>query len=271
MTGALGVSVDLEAARDQLRDPGGGYYPLRGYLDPEHCDRFREWWSRAVDQHPIYHARIANEAMHDYVQPASHDSVARILRLYQFPHNRREPDLDAFLDSSLALRDAIEEPWLANPDYLRTHAELVNYSLVTRYRPGTGEQPRHRDYEGVVAFPLLQFLVLLSEPETDYRGGEFTLFTRSGEEVRMLADLGLGKGDALVFDKSLDHAVARTLAPSGAGPGRWSLLVGARARRDGAVRDRLKRWLFHPRVTPVTLPLQALWRRTGLPGLHRWG
>lgn len=79
---------------------------------------------------------------------------------------------------------------------------------------------------------MIQFWVPLCQPGVDYNGGNLVLYTRSGRRLQVEGDLGLKKGDALIFDKSLYHEV-EVMGDAGVESiGRWTVLIGASARRD---------------------------------------
>lgn len=131
--------------------------------------------------------------------------------------------------------------------------------VVTFFLDGTGMLLKHRDYDGPARLPLIQCWVLLSEPGADYTDGNLVIHARSGRAVRVEADLGLEKGDALVFDKSLWHEVEPTgVCNAPDAQGRWTLVIGARAQRDSFRQAQYKRWAFGRYVYPARTKLMGL-------------
>jgi hypothetical protein len=249
---------EMSAARERLQDPDYGFITIPNMLSLDEADRYREECDAFISKGPVYHARVNTDSMPDYVHPRSHDAMERTWRIYQFLHNTRSDETDEFLRSTLRFRDELESPWTVDPDYLHEKTTLQNYVIVTKYAPDAGMLPKHKDYDGDVKFPLLQFLILLSEPEVDYREGEFILYTRSGRELRLHKDLDVHKGDALLFDKTLYHEVEGTKSVPGNAVGRWTVLIGARAKRENWFRAYTKLWMNQSAVMRVLAPFRAL-------------
>lgn len=239
---------NLHDMRQRLTDPKCGYVLIRKFLDTDAVISYRDECSRFLANGPRLFTRINSPRFYDYVHPRSHDEVQRTFRIYQYFHNNRSQRTDRMLDKTISLRNKIEEPWLSDASYTQAQSKLQNYVIVTRYLPGTGMLPKHQDYQDELNYPLLQFLILLSEPGEDYAGGEFTLYTRRGQNIRIQQDLNMRLGDALIFDKSLYHQVDVTEDAAGSSIGRWSVLIGARARFDPAWRALVKRVLFNPTI-----------------------
>src|SRR5262249_39159632 len=141
-----------------------------------------------------------------------------------------------------------------DPRYRAERERLQDYIIVTKYVADTGMLPRHHDYEGPAPFPLLQSLVLLSDSPTDYTGGDFLLYTKSGRRLSLANDIGARKGDLRLFDKSLAHSVEVTRAGTQTQLGRWSVLIGARAARDNRAAAGLKSLLYSPPLYPFSSP-----------------
>ena len=69
--------------------------------------------------------------------------------------------------------------------------------LLLRYRED-GYNCLHQDLYGEVAFPF-QVVVLLSDPQRDFTGGEFLLVEQRPRQQSRGEAIALGRGDALVF------------------------------------------------------------------------
>lgn len=115
------------------------------------------------------------------------------------------------------LRDACYPPlaviangWSAEPsssDYPENHSEflerchLANQKrptpLILRYETG-GYNTLHQDLYGEVYFPF-QLVVVLTEPGTDHRGGEFVLTEQMPRAQSRATVLNPGSGDGVIF------------------------------------------------------------------------
>jgi len=250
---------------DDLLDPAKGWVLVRDCFTEEEIDAYRAECEAFLQTGPICHSRINHDSASDYVQPRSHDDVARTVRIYQYLHNRHSPGTRAFFAKALALRNELEATWMDDPTYRAEKLGLQEYMIVTNYLADTGCLPRHRDYAGPAPYPLLQSLVLLSSAPDDYVGGDFILYPRNGAPLAIANDLGVKKGDLFLFDKSLDHSVDVTLAGKRTNRGRWSVLVGARAPRDSSFRAFMKRALYSPPRYPYTRPLAKVLRLLRVP------
>jgi|SRR5947209_4073373 len=76
--------------------------------------------------------------------------------------------------------------------------------LLLRYRAGD-HNALHQDVYGDVAFPL-QATVLLSEPRSDFEGGEFVLVEQRPRKQSLAHVVPLRRGDAVVFPNSIRPA-----------------------------------------------------------------
>ncbi|SVE53047.1 uncharacterized protein METZ01_LOCUS505901, partial [marine metagenome] len=167
------VTVEIDKVRREILS--NGFSVQRGLLNRAEAIHYQQECAEFMTRAKVIHSRINTDWMPDYVHPRSHDLESRTRRLYQFFHNKRSTATDAWLKAAVALRDRVEEPWLADQDYARAKRVLQNYIIVTQYAAGLGELPKHKDYLGSLKTPLLQFDVILSEPGVDYGGGELCL------------------------------------------------------------------------------------------------
>ncbi len=226
---------------DQLVEDNG-IFLHRSFLSDEEVEAYRlecEAFFRSgprVAKWPGYgRNRLNRDRVADYVFSRSQAQGSRI---YQFPANRHSPGTKAIFDRILSLRDAIEEHWLDDPAYCRVRAAQRDYVQVNQYLEGQGIG-RHRDSTVVTSRPLVQCVVLMSQPEVDFLGGELILYNEHEEAIRAHGDLGMKRCDVLLFDKSLMHEVEATKPITEVG--RRSAVVGARYGRPHGPRRMTRR------------------------------
>jgi len=217
----------------------GGFYLHQAFLSETEtdsyrleCEAFFESGPRVAKWPGYGRNRLNRDHVADYVfsRPRAHSS-----KIYQFPKNPHSPGTQAIFDRALSIRDTIEAYWLDDPQYRQIRAAQRDYVQVNRYLEGQGIG-RHRDSTTVTSRPLVQCVVLMSQPGTDFSGGELVLYTASGKSVGAHTDLGMKKTDALFFDKSLFHEVEATSQIEGTSVGRWSAVIGARFGRPNGLR-----------------------------------
>jgi hypothetical protein len=231
-----------------LLDPARGFLLLAGFASPLEIAHYRRECERAFDacpRHPRYpgygRGRLNRDFAPDYVlaRPGAPET-----RLYRFLENPHSPETRALDARALAFRDGVEARWLGDPGYRRLRAAQRDYVQVSRHLAGQGIG-RHRDSVVPTPRPLLQCVVLLSEPGVDFADGEFVLQPRTGSAVRCQADLGMRAGDALIFDKWLEHAVEPAGRTRSGAAARWSVVIGGRFGRPAApwrAARRLSQW-----------------------------
>jgi hypothetical protein len=86
------------------------------------------------------------------------------------------------------------------PDLLarcQSNNQLKPTPLILKYGPG-GHNTLHQDLYGDVYFPI-QIVLFLSEPETDYTGGEFVLTQQTPRAQSKAIVLKPRQGDMLIF------------------------------------------------------------------------
>jgi hypothetical protein len=104
---------------------------------------------------------------------------------------------------SEALREDVRFP-ATLPEFLeRCHAagQTRPTPLLLRYRAGD-HNALHRDLYGDVAFPL-QATVLLSEPGSEFDGGEFVLVEQRPRKQSLAHVVPLRRGDAVIFPNAV--------------------------------------------------------------------
>ncbi len=244
--------IDASEIRSSLLDRGVGFHVMRGLYSVQEVDSYRTECERFMRIGTKIRERITTATMPDYVHPRSHDQEQRTARIYQYFHNHSNDAVGRFLQRAMAIRNEVEQAWLGDPVYLSEQKALFDYVIVTQYYGNKGMLAKHQDYSGPAPFPLIQFWVVLSQPDEDYQGGNLVLYSKNGRRRRVEHDLAVRKGDALIFDKSLFHEVELTQIGSKEGAlGRWSVLIGARAPCDSFWQAQKKRWLYGPPLYPV--------------------
>jgi len=229
--------IDRYAA--DLLAPNKGYVVVRHTVHPNIIDAYREECRRFLRTGKLIHKRMNRRDLPDYIHPRTvlpdgtdvFSWQPSTLRIYQFLHNRHSKEAVRIFAALMSLRDRIEECWLHDALYKEQKQRLYDYVQVTRFVERRGGLPKHRDHSGSPTCPFLQSFMLLSQPPVDYRGGEFTIYSANDTPVRLQADLNVGKGDLVLFDRSLCHEVEPTDVADGNGAGRWSVVLA----RDGTV------------------------------------
>jgi len=242
---------------EDLLSPEKGYILRRGFLSPEQADRYRHESHLFLTTTKRVYRRIHRYAKKDYVWSTTGKVVPGDLthRIYQSLRVKHSADTERIFQNALLLRNDIEAHWVHDAPYRTMAARLYDYVQVTAYGRRSEGIARHCDFKGSTRYPFLQFLVLLSEPDEDYRGGALVLYPRKGKPI----SLALRKGDALLFDKALDHEVEATEPAAGDGVGRWTTVIGARYLKPLTISDRISYLVW--RSTAAA--------RAGLPWLFR--
>ena len=124
--------------------------------------------------------------------------------------------------------------------------------------------PLHRDYSGPSPFPLIQFWVALSDPEIDYKQGNLILVSKDGTKRLVESELQIKLGDALIFDKSLEHGVEITKPGKERAWGRWTILIGARAEIQNPIQSIIERVLYSNSIFKITQASNSKIRRLKL-------
>jgi hypothetical protein len=223
--------LDYIAARRELESEEVGYFVIPELFDVSLIEAYQQECAEAFDRAPQRKNKIyVPGATEDYVSPWLYDEAAGRHfnhRLYQFLDRPRSAGTTHLFKTILDIRDRLEDGWPEN----QAHYESIDerdYVIVTKYEPGVGHYPRHSDCPKGHSAPLLQSLILLSEAGSDYDGGDLIIHGARRGAVRVQQDLGLKKGDLLIFDKRLEHEVEGTKAVAGSSIGRWTALVGAK-------------------------------------------
>ena len=226
---------DVKSIRKKILNDG--YYHLKNIFDENEINVLRKEIEKSIDVSPEYSTRINSDNIEDYHQYRSHDNIKRTLRYYMFFHNQDKwnETVKKILLKSLNLRNNIEEEWIDNFEYNDIKKKLQDYIIVTKYCIDSGLLKYHRDFPKKTEYPLLQFNILISQPNIDYSEGDFIFIDYHGKEIAIQKDLNASMGDAIIFDKHLLHKVENTLKGN-TDIGRWSVLVGTRAEYTSKIR-----------------------------------
>ena len=172
-----------------------GHARAEGALSPEACAAFRACWERDG----LFRRRIVMER-HGYGEGAyayfADPLPAPVLALREGLYRHLAP-----LANEAMVRLGREARYpVTHADYRAgCHAagQKKPTPLLLRYREG-GYNRLHRDLYGELAFPF-QATFLLSQPGTDFTGGEFLLVENRMRMQAMGEAVPLGQGDMVVF------------------------------------------------------------------------
>lgn len=246
---------------DDLLSPNKGYIVKRGFLTPDEADRYRLETAQFLQTSKMILKKVHRYAKYDYILAGDEKIVPGSVtyRIYQSLSCKHSRITEEMFQKMLLLRDEIEGHWLGNAQYRRIREDQYDYVQVTSYgKPSPGIE-KHCDYQGKAPYPLLQCLIFLTRPGVDYSGGDLILYTKGGDIINVQATLMMGKGDALLFDKSLYHEVEPTLPSDSSDVGRWTAVIGARY-PSPAITARTKRLLSAVATRIIE----------NVPALRRW-
>jgi hypothetical protein len=97
----------------------------------------------------------------------------------------------------LGMRDRYPPDFAGLRALCNRHGQKRPTPLLLHYETG-GYNCLHQDLYGRVAFPL-QLTCLLSEPEADFRGGEFLLVEQRPRQQSRGESVPLARGEAVIF------------------------------------------------------------------------
>ena len=255
--------IDLSPYINDLLNPSKGYTLKPGFLTPHEADRYRNECDQFLRTSRRIYKTIHRYSKHDYILSADRKVVPGefTYRIYQSFQDQHSSDTETMFDRMLSLRNAIEETWLTDDRYRASREGLYDYVQVTTYGKHSQGQEKHNDYKANAPYPFLQCLVFLSQPGTDYRGGDLILYPKEGEPINIQGTLNIKKGDALLFDKSLYHQVEPSGPSELSDVGRWTAVIGGRYPKPPSVSQRIKScfWLMDSQLKRVLrAPYRAL-------------
>ena len=178
---------------EELNAQGGAV--IEKLLSPDECRELAALYAR-------------EEHFRSHVVMARHGFGKGEYRYFKYPL----PDLIGDLRTALYPRLAViandwNERMAIKQRYPERHAEFLKRChdqgqtrptpLLLQYVPGDFNC-LHQDLYGVLAFPL-QVAILLSEPETDFTGGEFVLTEQRPRMQSRAEVVPLRQGDAVAF------------------------------------------------------------------------
>ena len=187
------TQVDWTAAGAEL--DRNGYALVPQLIDAAACESLRQSW-------------LEPEAFRSEVVMARHGYGSGAYRYYRY---KLPPLVEALRTELYGALAAIANRWAGalgsdqsypadHADYLaRCHAagQTRPTPLLLRYESGDWNA-LHQDLYGEHVFPL-QLAILLSEPETDFTGGEFGLAEQRPRMQSRAEVVPLRRGDAVLF------------------------------------------------------------------------
>ena len=223
------LSIDIEAARREILDPTRTVTIVRGAVDSVTLADYVSEAATDFERLPRVKERPEVDEGPDVVLPWvwDHDlKTFTVHRLYRFLHNEAGTTHGSVHEPIMRTRDAIEEAWPNGPTY--EAQRYRNLHIIAKYEHGSAGYDRHTDVPFEHPHPMLQCWLQLTEPGSDFAGGDLILYPPAGGEIRAVADLGIRAGDVLFFDKRTEHEVTALESVEG-GRGRWIAIVGAMA------------------------------------------
>jgi hypothetical protein len=253
------AAVDAARVWRDVTDPAKGFALVRGFYSPDEVDWYRERSDALLASSPIMHAQVVHGRQRDYVFPRVTGRIITGYQVFHFPHNHRGTDLEAFFRRAIDFRNEVESQW-ADDAYRRDTAPLRDYVQVNYFPERTGKLAKHVDQGPDLPSLLLQPWVSLSEPGDDYTRGNLVIHSKDGSAHAIEHELGVHRGDLLLFDRSLVHEVEATAPGTGANRGRCNAVMGGRQAAPSALSAAYRRLFF---TQPAFSAIWAMfgWRR----------
>ncbi len=186
-------ALDWEAIHGQLNE--AGFALTDTLLSTEECQNLR----RGFDRETLFRKRVIME---------KHNYGRGCYQYYNYPLPALVGDLRQAFYAYLApvanlWSERLKEPH-RYPDTLPEYLAICHDAGQTRPTPlvlryhAEGFNCLHRDLYGDLAFPL-QITILLSEPETEFEGGEFLLVERRPRHQSTGHVAPIRRGAAVIF------------------------------------------------------------------------
>lgn len=226
---SIATTPDIQTAREQISNPARTVFVARSMVPPDILRAYMQEAESQFEHAPRTKEKPALDAGPDRVMPwvwDHHREAFTVHRLYRFIHNESGTLNGDVHQMIMDTRDQIESAW-PNRELYRAKS-YRNIHIIAKYEHNSDGYARHTDVPFEYPHPLLQCWLQLTEPGTDFVGGDLILYPPGGGSIAAIADLGIRAGDVLFFDKRTEHEVT----PCGHaehGRGRWIAIVGAMA------------------------------------------
>ncbi|MGR8948855.1 MAG: 2OG-Fe(II) oxygenase [Gammaproteobacteria bacterium] len=186
-------SIDWRAAGEQL--DSAGYATLRKLLSTEQCEQISSYYSQ-------------DDLFRSTIDMNRYNFGRGEYRYFSYP---LPPEVDSLRTSLYRQLAPIANGWYADlnspqnwPESLSKFLELCKDSGQTRPTPlmlkyeASDYNRLHQDLYGELFFPL-QVVILLSEPDHDFEGGELVLVEQRPRTQSRVSVVNLRRGDAAIF------------------------------------------------------------------------
>jgi uncharacterized protein len=204
MVGERLATVDWNAVSHQLQ--GTGYATVNRCLTPDQCAVMRELY----EQPHGYRKTVVMERFRfgrgeykyfDYPLPG----VVQTIRSEVYP--RLVPVANTWMEQ-LRIQKRFPQTLHELIDECHHQGQRKPTPLILTYRQG-GFNTLHQDLYGEVYFPL-QAVILLSEPDTDFTGGEFVLTQQNLRAQSKAIVLRPRIGDMVIFTTNFRPVASRS-------------------------------------------------------------
>ena len=229
MTTSQLLITDTEQARADILDPAKTYHLVKSAVPADLLSQYMIEAAEQFQNAPRTREKPEIDSGPDRVMPWVWDDAQKkftVHRLYRFIHNETGTTHGAVHTPIMETRDLIEQCWPNQKLY--EEKQLRNIHIIAKYENNSQGYARHSDVPFEYPYPLLQCWLQLSQPGTDFDGGDLILYPPAGGSVAAIADLGISAGDVLFFDKRTEHEVT-PCGPCNSERGRWIAIVGAMA------------------------------------------
>lgn len=185
--------LDWAATRDQLHQKG--YAVLENALDAAECSHLTDQY----DNPSLYRKTIVMEryrfGLGEY-KYLSYPLPPIIQSLREQVYPKLAPLANEWME-------VLKQPARYPPRFFdfqklcEAKGQIKPTALILKYQEG-GHNTLHQDLYGDIFFPI-QMVIFLSDPETNYTGGEFVLTEQVPRAQSKAIVLKPGKGDVLLF------------------------------------------------------------------------
>lgn len=225
----IDLPIDIDAVRASILDPTRTYAHIRGAIGTDTLKDYIHELTEAFEAAPRVKTKPESDGGPDVVQPWVWDDALKtftVHRFYRFPHAEHGTLHGDVHQAICTARDEIESAW---PNTARYEQEgYRQYHIIAQYKHESAGYDRHTDVPYAYDYPMLQCWLQITEPGTDFDGGDLILYTPGGQRLAAISDLGVRAGDVLFFDKRTEHEVEACRQVEG-GLGRWIGIIGAMA------------------------------------------